>query len=72
MMNAKWVESITVIGDDHRDYWAQRGWSEIGEVRNGFTTKAASRSRRERRSSSRQTTTAAQATLRCRTGSHSS
>lgn len=33
MMNAKWVESIDVVGRDHRGYWAQRGWSETGEVR---------------------------------------
>jgi len=33
MMNAKWVESIEVVGADHRGYWAQRGWSEVGEVR---------------------------------------
>lgn len=33
MMNAKWVESITVIGSDHLGYWAKRGWSPIAEVR---------------------------------------
>lgn len=33
MMNAKWVESIELIDSNHRGYWAQRGWSEIGEVR---------------------------------------
>ena len=33
MMNAKWVESIDVVGRNHRGYWAQRGWSETGEVR---------------------------------------
>lgn len=33
MMNAKWVESIDVVGRNHRGYWAKRGWSEIGEVR---------------------------------------
>lgn len=33
MMNAKWVESIELVAGNHRGYWAQRGWSEVGEVR---------------------------------------
>jgi len=33
MMNTKWVESIELIDSNHKGYWAQRGWSEIGEVR---------------------------------------
>ncbi|MGH2945808.1 MAG: molybdopterin-dependent oxidoreductase [Solirubrobacteraceae bacterium] len=32
MMNAKWLRSIEVVGVDHDGYWAQRGWSPIGEV----------------------------------------
>lgn len=33
MINAKWVESIELIPNNHEGYWAKRGWSEIGEVR---------------------------------------
>ena len=33
MMNAKWIEAIDVVETDHRGYWAQRGWSPIGEIR---------------------------------------
>ena len=33
MMNAKWIRSIEVVTENHRGYWADRGWSEIGEVR---------------------------------------
>lgn len=33
MMNAKWIRSIEVVSENHRGYWADRGWSETGEVR---------------------------------------
>lgn len=31
--NAKWLERIELVGDDYRDYWTQRGWSETAVVR---------------------------------------
>ncbi len=31
--NAKWLERIELVGDDYRDYWTERGWSERAVVR---------------------------------------
>lgn len=33
MMNAKWLQTVEVVADDHKGYWARRGWSDVGEVR---------------------------------------
>ena len=33
MMNPKWIESIEVVGSDHKGYWAQRGWADVAPVR---------------------------------------
>lgn len=31
--NAKWLQTIEVGGQDDADYWTQRGWSDVAEVR---------------------------------------
>lgn len=31
--NAKWLESIEIVGRDFSDYWTDRGWSEAAVVR---------------------------------------